>query len=303
MDFDKANEWLRDKNKHMDLEVLVEASRKWKQRKLVTSSAQNIIPSLCESGKDLIDYILTYKSLIDTHINRSLHDLPKHVNLVCGFLRACVDKKSIRSCNTELQHILNFDRDIRKKFEKHQRSFTKYNAILEIWQGNFNDNYTIEKMLEEESMMRFSFAYDLFQNFVYTGPVKLDRKKNKDSAKIIFTKEEMVELQKQILQISQMDFLKSTNTINITIKDAFDNADKQLTSMRVKAKNFENENEELHLIYRLIKHPSQAPAYIENENGYFTTYFKTDVTHFIQLIKEVIKLMEKTDSFLGSKNV
>ena len=57
MDFDKANEWLRDKNKQMDLEVLVDASKKWKGRKLVVQEANNHIPSSCKSGSDLLEFL------------------------------------------------------------------------------------------------------------------------------------------------------------------------------------------------------------------------------------------------------
>lgn len=303
MNFDQANEWLHNKTLRIDLEVVVDASRKWKGRKLVTHSANASIPSVCKTGHDLIQFITIYKTLIELQIERTLDGLPKHVQLIQEFLKACSDKKSILKSNNELRKVFVFEQTARKKFEKQELLFKKYDAILEVWQGIFDDNYSAETLINDDSRKKYSFSYDLIENFVYTAPVKLDHKKNKEPVKIIFTPDEIKLLQKLILDISQIDFVNVLNKIFTITTQTFKNFDKYITHICKDYESFENKDDESDLIYRLLKNVLGPDDFIENEYGYFNMYFQTDVMRFITLIKETVKLMERTDGWLSSKNV
>lgn len=302
MNFDQANEWLHNNNLKSDLEIVSDASKKWKGRKLVVQEGNNHIPSTCKTGKDLIEFINLFKELLELIIKRSEKDLQKHLDLIEVFLESCVDKKSILKSNSELQNISKFVDSVQTSFEKLEQKFSKYNVIFRL--KNTYPFYTAEELVENNTTRWETPSINMLEGLPLVAKLTLDHNLNQNYTNIIFTKDEMKELSNLINGLSKFDFSNTLIDIWKNNKNINSRFSRAIDRLNLKLNQIDNKDmTEMRIIDGMIENLSDDDIVTEYEDSHQIIDFQDNVIAFVMMLREVVKLMERTDSWIKSKNV
>lgn len=302
MNFDQANEWLHNNNLKSDLEIVSDASKKWKGRKLVVQEGNNHIPSTCKTGKDLIEFINLFKELLELIIKRSEKDLQKHLDLIEVFLESCVDKKSILKSNSELQNISKFVDSVQTSFEKLEQKFSKYNVIFRL--KDTYPFYTAEELVENNTTRWETPSINMLEGLPLVAKLTLDHNLNQNYTNIIFTKDEMKELSNLINGLSKFDFSNTLIDIWKNNKNINSRFSRAIDRLKLKLNQIDNKDmTEMRIIDGMIENLSDDDIVTEYEDSHQIIDFQDNVIAFVMMLREVVKLMERTDSWIKSKNV
>ena len=304
MNFNQASEWLKNRNLKHDIEIVVDSSKKWRGKKLTTFSGNKHIPSKCKTGSDLIEYLSTYKTIIESQIQRIQRDLPKHINLCLSFLETCTNNHSILKSNAELQKVIKFDEQVKQEFEKITAKLSRFYLDIEIVEGRLKHPFDVNELIDTFKNDRYKgTGFYLIQNLAYIAHVKLDIKKNQEPVSIIFTKDEMIKLQQLILECSKLDVSDSLTKMWHTVSSTFKYFDRKISTLNHQKLNQPNVSEDEATVAEFIQGTGTGGSHIESEEGYSIFYFQSSVIEFVMLLRNIVQLMERTDSWLSSKNV
>ena len=137
--------------------------------------------------------------------------------------------------------------------------------------------------------------------------ITLDHTKNQQFTNVIFTKNELSDLAEFIVDLSKSDFLRDLRTMwdNVSI------VDKQFTkTIHTLLDKFETQGEtksikdpERRIISGMLDNLQYKDQVKEYEHKVAIDGFQDNVLEFVMVLRQVVKLMERTDSWMLSKNV